>query len=121
MQVVNRNHPQGEFKKRVSRNVFAGEFRAKENPATRCETRGMVAAGLEPNDVTNAEQSNCPLIGLQSGTECGTVNPDIDSSPPDLAKLVELWEHLPDTVKGDILTQAESSVNLPELPRHKTT
>jgi integrase len=48
VRVGNRNHPQGEFKKHVSPNVFAGKFRAKENPASGCQSRGMVAAGFEP-------------------------------------------------------------------------
>ena len=81
----------------------------------------MVAAGLEPNNVTNEEQNGYPMTGLQGGAKSGAVDADFDSFPPDLARLVELWDNLSDTIKGDIIALAESSVNLPELPRHKTT
>ena len=36
-------------------------------------------------------------------------------SSPNLARLVELWDSLSDTVKGDIIALAESSADLPEL------
>ena len=54
-------------------------------------------------------------------TESGTVDALFDCIPPDLARLVELWAGLPDTLKGDIIALAESSADLSELPRHKTT
>jgi hypothetical protein len=45
------------------------------------------------------------------GAESGAVNADLDSFPPDLAKLVELWGSLSDNVKGHILTLAEFAFN----------
>ena len=46
--VENRNHRQEELQKRLLPYTCAGKCSAKKNPATRCESRGMVAAGFEP-------------------------------------------------------------------------
>jgi hypothetical protein len=77
--------------------------------------------GIEPEDVSEGIKKSCEYRFIERGAESGALLDDLHIIPPDLAKLVVLWENLPDTVKGDILARAESSVSLSKPPRHKTT
>ena len=82
---------------------------------------GTTLRGVEPDGVSKGTKKSYECELVEGGAESGALLDDLRIIPPDLARLVELWDNLPDTVKGDILALAESSVNPSELPRHKTT
>ena len=89
--------------------------------ATHCKSHPVGVTRLEPGSLTLESINTCEYGNIEGGAESGALSDDLLIIPPDLARLVELWDSLPDTVKGDILTLAESSADLSEFQRHKTT
>ena len=77
--------------------------------------------GVEPESVNKESINTCKFGNIEGGAESGALYDDLLIIPPDLARLVGLWDSLPDTVKGEIIALAESSADLSEFQRHKTT
>ena len=79
---------------------------------------GTTLRGLEPQCANGDFTSSCEYGGVEGGAESGAMLDDLLIIPPDLARLVELWDTLSETLREDILALAETST---ELPRHETT
>ena len=86
--------------------------------ASPCEKRRMARVGLEPysiiDEATDIYNTGGNSVGTAEGTDldfCGSNGLISDTCDSDLQHLIDTWPTLPETVRRDILTIVQSTVN----------
>lgn len=82
----------------------------KKKGASCKNSHQMGVIGLEPDCVNNVNNDSYAISLKEGGAETGALSENQQIIPKELAQLIKLWNHLPEAVRNEIMTLAQSTI-----------